>query len=305
MPNSRSFILFRYKCSESKIFNEGDSFMEKKWGVMLLAISSLTLCAADGYSAVNLKPAPKTVSQEKTPPPSDPHRIEIGANYTYAWVTPDSNPTTSGSLGGTQFLYEYRPPQSVYAAFAFNWRIGNTTHDSSPSRSLQDFNLQERLGYTHWCVKHDVRITAFSGFGARYMPETVKSGSFSVDFNYATLYIPIGCLLEKRFDSMFSLGFNFQWLPQIFPTVLISPLSGTHWSLKYRLDNFLFEIPFKVSAYSDRFLFSFVPFFELWNDGESVAFTTNGFGGPVGLTLNLPGNRYLFTGANVNFGVNF
>ena len=107
------------------------------------------------------------------------------------------------------------------------------------------------------------------------------------------------------FDPMFSLGVNFQWMPQVFPTVLISPLSGTHWSLTYKLNNFFVEVPFKITAYSSRLFVTIAPFFEIWHDGKSTAETTDGYGGPVGLVLGLPGNRYLFTGVNVNFGTSF
>lgn len=257
--------------------------------------------------------APLTVSCDLSPPTrSDqtcpcpfPHRIEIGGNYTYAWITPEGNPTTSGNLGGAQFLYEYCPPRSIYAAVAFSWRTGDTESSPTASRSLQDFNIQERIGYTLSFSRYQTRATLFSGIGARYLPETVTVGTASVEFDYAEFYVPVGCLLEKQFNSYFSFGVNFQWMPHIFPTVRIDPLSGTHWDLTYQLNNFFIEVPFKFTNCSNRFYLTLAPFFELWHDGESTAAATNGVGGPVGAVLGLPSNTYLFTGVNVNLGATF
>ncbi|MDE3055665.1 MAG: hypothetical protein KGI80_03100 [Verrucomicrobiota bacterium] len=233
-----------------------------------------------------------------------PHHINIGGSYTYAWIQPHGNPTTKGSLGGAQFLYEYYPPNSVYAAVECRWRIGDTTNGPSSSRSLQDFNSQERLGYTFYCKDRDAKATLFSGLGARYLPETVKLRSASVDFNYTEFYVPIGCLLEKTFHSFFSWGLNFQWMPQIFPTVHISPLTGSQWNLTYQLNNFFVEMPFSLHTYSNRLLFIFSPFFELWHDGKSTAFARK-IGSYDRIALGLRGNTYLFTGLYGTLGVLF
>jgi hypothetical protein len=260
---------------------------------------------SEAPSSIDRAPSVQVVQEENQEARHYQNRIQIGGNYTYAWITPHGNPTTHGSMGGTQFLYEFCPRNTLYAGLMFNWRIGKTTHGDIPSRSLQDFNLQNRLGYTVWCDTYKMGGSLFSGLGARYMPETVKSDLRSVDFDYTTFYVPVGILFEKEFTSMFSCGLNFIWLPPIFPTVHIQPLTGAWWSLHYRLDNFFVEVPFKITACSNRFFFIMSPFFEIWHDGHSTAHTTLGFDGPKGLMLGLPANRYLFTGINVNFGIAF
>lgn len=221
------------------------------------------------------------------------HRAQIGGNYTYAWITPEGNSTTTGSLGGVQALYEYRPLWSVYLGGAFSYRIGSTSNDVT-TRELQDFNPQMRVGYTlakedSWC-----RLALFTGLGARYLAEVVTVGQNSLDFDYTEFYVPVGFLLEKEISAHFSIGCNFQWMPQIFPMVFIEPLTGARWDLVYQLANFFVEVPFKVSLCGDRYGLSINPFFETWRDGASTAETL------TGLTLALPGNTYLFTGVNVN-----
>lgn len=227
------------------------------------------------------------------------HRIQIGGNYTYAWITPQDNPTTTGSLGGVIGIYEYRPLESVYAGAAFSYRIGTTTDDVG-SRELQDFNPQGRVGYTFADVYNTVdRFTLFSGFGVRYMGEIVTLGTATLDLNYTTLYIPVGFLLEHSINDDVSIGCNFQWMPQVLPMVRLIPLNGAEWDLTLQLLNFCVEIPITMTLCEDRYTLSINPFFETWRDGESTAETL------TGLTLGLPGNTYFFTGVNVNFGFNF
>ncbi len=228
------------------------------------------------------------------------HRFQIGGNYTYAWVTPEGNSTTTGSLGGVQALYEYRPLNSIYAGAAFAWRQGTTDNDIG-ERKLQDFNIQERLGYTFALSCDSARLAPFTGIGVRYLPETVRISSSSVDFDYTEFYVPVGFLFEHEVNSTFSWGCNFQWMPQVFPLVRIQPLAGARWDLTYQLNNFFVEVPFKISACDNHFSLIVAPFFETWHDGESTAKTDS----LIVLELGLPKNKYIFTGVNVNLAYAF
>ena len=236
------------------------------------------------------------------PPPcvvAYPQRFQVGGTYAYSWITPKGNPTTSGNLGGVQAIYEYRPLGSVYAGAAFNWRAGKTTKNDS-SRTLEDFNLQERLGYTFTTDPNSLRFTLFTGVGARYMAEKVKVETASVKFDYTEFYVPVGVLFDQPIISALSIGLNVQWMPQVFPMVKIKPLSGARWDLTYQWANFAADMPFTITPFQNR-KFSFIidPFFEYWRDGHTTAKTNRG------LTLNLPGNKYLFAGVNVNLAFSF
>ncbi|HEV7738445.1 MAG TPA: outer membrane beta-barrel protein [Chlamydiales bacterium] len=228
-----------------------------------------------------------------------PQRFQVGGTYAYSWITPKGNPTTSGNLGGVQAIYEYRPLGSVYAGAAFNWRAGKTTKDDS-SRTLEDFNLQERLGYTFRSQPFSLRLTLFTGVGARYMAEKVKVESASVKFDYTEFYVPVGFLVDRQVISSLSIGLNAQWMPQVFPMVKIKPLSGARWDLTYQWTNFSVDMPFTITPLKNK-QFSLIidPFFEYWRDGHTTAKTNRG------LALNLPGNTYLFAGVNVNLAFSF
>lgn len=222
------------------------------------------------------------------------HRFQIGGNYTYAWITPEQNSTTSGSMGGGQAIYEYCYPWAPYFGVAFDFKIGRTSDDVG-TRSLNNYNPQVRVGYTLSCNTNSLAWTFFTGLGARYMAETVKISTTSLDFDYTEFYVPIGFLFEKMVISCFSIGCNFQWMPQVFPLVQIDPLSGARWDLTYQLANFFVEVPFKVYFFDDcRYSLSINPYFESWRNGQSTAITQ------TNLPLNLPGNKYIFTGLNLN-----
>jgi hypothetical protein len=227
---------------------------------------------------------------------TNPHRIRVGANYTYANIRPWNNPSTHGNLFGAQFSYEYWPENFVYAAFAFNWRQGNTKGGGG-RRYIRDFDTQERIGYSFAEWGEYAKLAVYTGFGGRYMPEDVSFGGVSADFNYVQWYVPVGASLDCQFTDCFHWGFNFQWKPQILPTVQIQPLNGARWILTKKIDNFYFDMPFVF--YWCEFSFTVTPFFELWHDGYSIAHTL------TNLYLDLPSNRYYFGGVNVNLGWDF
>lgn len=245
-------------------------------------------------------PPSQTSSRRRScqPPCLYPFRVQIGGNYTYAWVTPNGSDTTKGNLGGVQTIVEYRPPDSFYGALAFNWRMG-TTENSITERKIKDFNTQERFGFTFSRDMAKARLTLFTGFGSRYLPEEVIVGSSSVDFDYVEFYVPVGFLFEVQPFTHFSWGLNFIWMPQVFPTVRIDPLSGAFWDLTYEKGNFYAEMPFKFATCFDGFAVIVSPFVESWHDGHTTA-TTN-----TGSVLDLPANKYLFTGVNLNFAFSF
>lgn len=228
----------------------------------------------------------------------DDFRIQVGGNYTYAWITPSGNPTVSGNLGGAVALFEYRPLNSVYTGVSFAYHQG-TTKGEGIDRTLLDFDTQERIGYTVGSQIGDKsRVALFTGFGGRYMGEKVTAGTASIKFNYVQFYVPVGFLFENQVSSWFSWGLNAQWKPQIFPTVNIVPLDGARWILTKKLNNFLVDVPLSFFV-SDQFSIVVDPFYELWHDGHSTAETI------TGLVLGLPGNKYTFAGVNVNLSWSF
>jgi hypothetical protein len=258
------------------------------------------LCPIGGKGCETQKEAQQT-SPTKAPcnaMPKDDFRIQIGGNYTYAWITPSGGLTVQGSLGGADAIFEYRPLNSVYAGISFAYHQGTPTNEGL-DRSLMDFDSQERIGYTAgFTMCGNARLALFTGFGGRYMHENVTAGTASVKFNYVQFYVPVGFLFEHRAASCFSWGINAQWKPQIFPTVNIVPMDGARWILTKKLNNFLVDVPLSFFA-TDHLSIVVDPFYELWHDGQSTAATI------TGLLLGLPGNKYTFAGVNVNIAWSF
>lgn len=225
--------------------------------------------------------------------------LELGGNYTYAHITPSGHSSSSGSLGGIQALYEFKTPNRIYAAITGAWRQGNLS-GSGGTRFLVEIDAQERIGYTWGSLRKGRMFSLFSGLGYRRFIEHVKEPGDSIKFYYNELYMPVGFLLKGRLTSFFSMGLNFQWMPQVYPTLTIVPLKGARWILSTKIANVRFEIPLIMRLLRNPFLtLSIQPFFEFWQDGHTHAKTQ------TGLILDVPGNTYLLGGVDLNFRYSF
>ncbi|OGN65453.1 MAG: hypothetical protein A3E80_05880 [Chlamydiae bacterium RIFCSPHIGHO2_12_FULL_49_9] len=227
--------------------------------------------------------------------------IQAGINYTWAEISPDGPETTSGSLGGLQAEYEYRAPSLIYGALTFAWRQGNTTGEPA-KRSMCYIDAQERIGYTFHKMRERVLFSLFTGLGYRHHGEDVKSSPTAtpVTFDYNHLYVPLGWVLDAEINPTVSLGFDFQWMPQVYPTVKIDPINGARWIITYELGNFKVSLPITIHPRKDMNWFVTIePSFEYWKDGRTTAVTE------TGVALSVPENTNLFGGLNVNAGYSF
>jgi hypothetical protein len=224
--------------------------------------------------------------------------LSIGGSYSYAYIKPTDKGSTAGSLGGMQALYEYKPYNRFYGAAAGFWKQGNT--ERSGDRFLVQFDIEERLGYTWGSCRKERLLTLFSGFGYRRNADRVTRFGHTVRFYYNEFYIPVGFLFKGRINSVVSLGLNFHWMPQVFSTVLIRPLKGARWCLNNKIDNFRAELPLTLLVSQRPNIFIVLePYFEYWRDGHTSARTK------LGTSLHVPGNTYLFTGIQLDFGYSF
>jgi hypothetical protein len=244
-------------------------------------------------------------------------RIQFGGNYTYALIEPSGEEQSQGSLGGAQALYEYRPANFFYGGVKLSWKEGDT-HCSDAKRSLFYIDAQERAGYTFSWDGGDHLFVLFSGLGFRYLrqhvrPLTVASDSFNGSFfppyltsatdtklKYHEFYVPVGFEGDFKVNRFTTVGICFTWMPQLFPVVDILPLGNAYWALTNQLANFLVELPLVFTLTEDkRWTFTIKPTYEYWRDGHSKAKTS------TGVPLDLPGNRYQFFGADLNFSYLF
>ena len=227
-------------------------------------------------------------------------RIQAGASYSYLDLKPSGYASTNGSLGGLYALYEYRPANRFYGALSFSWREGSL-HGGNMKRHINEYDVQERLGYTLSSCDDSMRITLFSGFGYRYLGQNVNESGSSVQFNYSQIYIPVGFLSEVQFNDSYTVGLNFQWMPQVFSTVAIRPLAGSRWDLNEEAANFLVELPLTIDLIDcwSNLSVTFVPFVEWWKDGRTSASSTSG------ISLNVPSNSYVYGGAKLSLSYTF
>lgn len=226
--------------------------------------------------------------------------LQFGANYTYANIKIKSQQSFHGNLGGIQGICEYKPRNNFYGGLKIAWKQGKT-ENSFADRNLVYIDVQERIGYTFSSRCYNRSVTFFSGFGYRYLGHKLKQFEEpSIKFKYNEFYIPTGFLSEYCFCSRWSLGLNFTWMPQVYPTVEIVPLKGARWILKNTLSNLLVELPVTYSLTKNK-CYSLIikPFYEHWEDGKSTAKTS------TGQKLNLPKNFYSFWGAELNLSVLF
>lgn len=225
--------------------------------------------------------------------------VEIGASYTRANIKVDGDPSFNGNLGGIQGSYEYKPWNSFYGCLRAAWKEGKTENPDE-ERKLAYVDVQGRVGYTYSpCC--DWAVTVFSGFGYRGLQHRLEQfQEHSTKFKYNEFYVPVGLLSEYFFDSCFSVGLNFTWMPQVFPTVEIVPLKGAHWDLKKTVGNVLVELPITYFfEWNKCCSLRLKPFYERWEDGRSTAKTSDG------QSLGLPKNTYNFWGAELNFTYEF
>ncbi len=235
-----------------------------------------------------------------TPVQSNISCIQVGGNYTYVHMKVKGQQSFHGNLGGLQGSYAYRPWNNFYGALSVGWKEGNM-ESSGAKRSLVYVDIQERLGYSYASDSKRWLLSFFSGLGYRHLGERLKqSGQSAITFDYNELYIPLGILTDYSINSWCTLALNAIWMPQVYPTVKITPLKGASWILKNTLGNALVELP--ITFYfvqNKRYALVLKPFYEHWSDGKSTAKTANGS------KLGLPGNLYNFWGAELNFAFSF
>ena len=245
---------------------------------------------------------------ENSPPPCKPKEtkkapllsnFEVGGNYTFAHITPTSLNSFHGHLGGARGIYQYRANDAIYGALSLNWKQGNT-QGLGGNRFLIIFDAHERIGYTWGFPKKKRFFSLYTGVGYRNYYHDLQTMGSSARFYYNYIYIPVGFAFQGRVNSMTDLGLNFQWMPQVYPTLTINPLKGARWILNKKLVNFIGELP--ISIYlnkSQSVSLQIKPVFEYWRDGSTNARTASG------TFLRIPGNNYLFPGIEINFGFSF
>lgn len=223
-------------------------------------------------------------------------RLRIGGDYSYVHLALTGFPSFNGNLGGAQFSYEYRPSDAVYAVVASSWKQGQL-NASNIKGSLLYFDAHEALGYTVSLYNRAINWSFFVGLGYRYFTQKfiVEAGD-RLGYRFEFLYIPVGMLFEYEASDYLTLGLDFTWQPQTYPTHA-NPLSGVRWVLQ--LESFYVAVPFEFKLNKSKdFHLVISPFYERWQDVTKI--TT-----PSRKRLKGPSVTYDFAGVDVNLGYSF
>jgi hypothetical protein len=302
--------------ASSSLFEEVEAKIHHEFEAshLLVQTEPLSLTSSELSTEKNYAPSPSmndvllvdtyTPTEETAPAPKGYQRpdftyyFDIGGNYTHVDFEPHGNPSFHGNLGGAQGGFEFKPLNNFYEGLLVSWKQGHM-NGSSGKRSLLYIDIQERLGYTAAC--HRFACTLFTGLGYRHLGQKYQPNvGGDLKFRLNTFYIPVGAATEYAFTSWFSMGLNATWMPQVYPTISISPLKGARWMLTKKLSSFSVQLPINFTVTQDKkFHIIFNPFYERWVDGHSTAKTSSG------VSLGLPGNTYKFWGGELNFLYSF
>lgn len=280
--------------------------MNKYFLTLLLAAATVSVHAQTTKTSGTQKAKTSAVQTQAPPKPTlkeDTYTLkgDIGANYTFMKLSPESIHSFTGNLGGLQTSLEFLPRKFLYEGVNFLWRTGTLSSIASKQIKIEDFDTQLRLGYVN--TDYDrLRFIGFTGMGWRYLGENHETpGVEDLHLNYNEIYIPVGVMFDYKIYDCFSFGFNGTWMPEIFSTVNFVPLDNGRWITQSKLANFQLEMPF-VGYHTYKgidFNLEFKPFFQFWQDGKTLAETS------TGLDLGLPQNNYYLGGAMLNLGASF
>jgi hypothetical protein len=131
-------------------------------GCLLFLVCQSPICGSAGQQFVETDDNEEQNTMVSSLPMMD-SRLQIGGNYTWVSIHPHGHTSFEGSLGGMQWLYEYRPMNRFYGGAKLAWRAGETRGDSG-ERSLLYVDVQERLGYTFCFDNDDFFLTLYSGW---------------------------------------------------------------------------------------------------------------------------------------------
>lgn len=127
-----------------------------------------------------------------------------------AWKTPD--PHFFGYLFGPFVGLDYRRPSHVYGGYRFFVDYGNISAGGC-GRSFENIFMQGRLGYT---FGKTMLLTPYTGFGVNIATHRRKHAANTCKkFAFVDLAVPVGAILTYHPSPVFSIGFDYQYLPQV------------------------------------------------------------------------------------------
>jgi len=174
-----------------------------------------------------------------------------------------------GYLIGPSVGIDYRRPNHIYGGYRFYWMYGNTGGGSC-HRKMNDMDMQVRVGYTFGST---LLFTPYTGLGVTAV--TRKNSNTKAPcsrFSYTDVYVPVGVLLSYHPSSKFSIGIDYQYMPEVDSYYKTKGFHNIAFELHKKGQQSI-EIPIQFCYPESRFEFlqqRIIPFFRTYYYGDAT-----------------------------------
>lgn len=193
-----------------------------------------------------------------------------------------------GYLIGPSAGADYRRPKHIYAGYRFYWMYGDTQAGEC-HRRMSDMDMQGRAGYTFGTT---LLFTPYTGIGVTAVArKKTNSKDPCYKLSYTDVYVPIGVLLSYHPSSEFSIGIDYQYMPQIDSYHTVKGFHHIAFEL-HKKGQHSVELPIQFCYPQPRFDFvqyRIIPFFRTYYYGDAMMVCTSTC--QCNTTIHLPTQR--------------
>lgn len=195
------------------------------------------------------------------------------------WKT--SGPEFFGYLVGPEVGFDYRQRDNVYVGGRY-YMMYDHIASGGCGRGYTDMDMQVRLGFT---FGETLLFTPYTGLGVNIVEQTKQSIARQPCNKMAitSIYVPVGLLATYHPSRYFSIGIDYQFMPQVDTHEKISGYKGVRWEL-HEQEQHSIEIPMQFTFGRPRFKhlqYRLIPFYRTYRYG-SAKFTSS-LGGSMDL----------------------
>lgn len=192
--------------------------------------------------------------------------VYVGARVSrLAWKTPD--PHFFGYLYGPSVGIDYRRPSNVYGGYRFFVDYG-ILNAGNCRRKFENIFMQGRLGYTFGST---MLLTPYSGFSVNIATHRRShSANTCKKYAFVDLTVPVGAILTYHPSPTFSIGFDYQYLPQVDSWERIGGFLGVRFQRKIRAQHSI-ELPIQFAFPNPRWesvQYRLIPFYRSYHYGS-------------------------------------
>ncbi len=203
-------------------------------------------------------------------------KMDIEQEPNVVFMQADQGISLEGYLAGLKVGYSYQKKGGIYALLSGEYLWGDLSDSIFPGRDLKRTQAETRIGYSYPAMQgKKLLATPYLGLGFCYESqdrEPYVGELSSTLFEYFTIYLPIGFLLDYAIYPFFHMGFHFQWRPDLDPTLKLETLPYQREKLQRKNSQFLVELPFDFwfGCRCSRVKLSMAPFWQERKEGATL-----------------------------------